>query len=452
METAAGIRGRVLLGAAVIALSTGVAAIPATGATAQAADPTVDASAEKPKKRARLISKKALEAVRALEMLEPRAQRRWPGSFGGLWLEKGKVFIAFTGRANRKVGKLGRGFPKRKRLRAVRVDDSLIALRQLQAQMITDRALNPVALTEPRSGRPIPLSYALEIDVMRNAVVALVHRPVTQEIAAAFAQRYGPGVLVEFAPPTEPLGLLVCTGRDNCPPNLRAGLMVEDPSAYCTAAFNVAYRSGNKTVEGLLSAAHCGNPDADVHSERSHAGYPYGEVVAEQQRGRVDAELHSVTGFIASAPWSALAPWIWISKASSQTPVSGVGTYAGLPVGASVCKSGVVTGVTCGEVLSKTFSADKATYVPNQMEFIKTSVCAKKGDSGSPLYTTFYPFRGLELKSARKSGIRRVIRKAQGILSGGDTDIPCSDPKFSTTFGHIEFVEDALGVNVITSP
>lgn len=430
-----GVRGRALLGTAVIAISAGmsVAAVPATGASAEAEDPTVDGSAKR--KQAQPVPQGALKTLRALETLEPRAKRRWPGSFGGLWLEKGKVFIAFTGRAKAKVGKLGRRFPRRKRLRAVRVDDSLIALRRLQAQMATDRARNPVALTEPSSGRPIPLSYALEIDVKRDAVVALVERPVTQEIAAAFAQRYGPGVLVEFAPPQEPLGLLVCTGRDNCPPNLRAGLKVNSPTTACTAAFNVTYRSANRTIDGLLSAAHCGDPDADLLSDRSHAGYVYGEVVAEQQSGRVDAELHSVVRLIEnSVPWSALAPWIWLSKAGSKTPVNGVGTYAGLPVGATVCKSGIMTEVTCGEVLSKTYSANSATWVPNQMDFIKTTVCAIPGDSGAPVYTA-----------------TRGSRNAQGIVSAA-TDRPCSDPQFSSTFGHIEFAQNALGVTVTTSP
>jgi hypothetical protein len=157
-------------------------------------------------------------------------------------------------------------------------------------------------------------------------------------------------------------------------------------------------------------------------------------VVAEQQSGRADAELHSVIGLIASAPWSALAPWIWLSKAGSKTPVSAVGTYAGLPVGAEVCKSGVVTEVTCGEVLSKTYSANSATWVPNQMDFIRTTVCSIPGDSGAPVYT-----------------VSRDNRTAQGIVSSGSAK-PCSDPEFSSTFGHIEFAEDALGVNVTTAP
>lgn len=409
---------------------------------------TAEAKKKGPEKGDRVISPEVLRAQRALEALEPRALSRWPASFGGLWIDGGKVFIAFTDRTKQRVGKLAAKFPAPKRLHRVIVDDSLASLRQLQNQMILDRQVNPVTTADPRSGRPIPVAYSLEIDVKGNQVAAMVHQPVTGEIVAGFAQRYGSDVAVQFLPPPEPLSLFVCTGRDNCPPTLRGGLVTSaETMTNCTIGFNVTYPSGNATVDGTLSAAHCGNPDADYLDDRSHAGYVYGSVVAEQQSGRVDSELHSVLGLIAnSAPWSALAPWLYLSDTTKKATVNKVGTYASLPVGATVCKSGITTGTTCGEVLSKTYSFD--SYVDNAIDFFRTSACVDGGDSGAPVYSTFYPF--IKLNLARKSQITFGSRKAQGILSGSAKDTPCSDSTYYSLFGHIEFVADAFPITVTT--
>lgn len=389
---------------------------------------------------------RTLEGLRAIEALEPEALRRWPQSFAGLWLEGDKVFVAFTEHAERRVERLGRDFPKPGRLRAVSVDDSLAALRELQAQMIADRESNPPARRfgydrarstrpppderppetppeeRPPEPRPEPLDYDLEIDIKRNVVVAIVEEAVTPELAAAFTERYGEDAVVEQGLLVEPLA---CTSRLECTPFLRSGLQTQG-STNCSTAFNSQIFGGDL----VLSAAHCGDPDADVTADRYHAGMRYGSVVAEQQSGPVDAEVHIVN----QPGFDAFSPWIYASGGLKKGKVKLVGSYDGLPVGLFVCKSGVTTGQSCGEVLSKTYSPDD--YVPDGVDFIRASVCAEPGDSGAGVYHAYG---------------RAPYHEALGVLSGSPT-LECGDPEDFSTFGHVEFIQDAFTIKILKAP
>jgi hypothetical protein len=439
--------------------SSAAAAQPGAAAVAKASNP----AKSKPARQRRLAR---LQARRAVSEIEPRALRRWPGSFGGLWLgRKGKIVIAFTRESKARAKLLARELPRGKRLRGIKVDNSLAALRKLQAQMIADRQLRPPLVRDPvtqqadRAGgrdddrppppppppppapeRLVPLVYDLYIDVKRNLVVAIVEQPVGPELAAVFAQRYGEDVLVEQGRLQEPASLIICQSRKECPPGLRSGMeTIAQSGTTCSTAFNVTYQSGGKTLEGILSAAHCGNPDADLFDDRDHFNASYGKVVFEEQAGRVDAELHSVDGqYEGIAPWTANAPWIYIDNSERRAKVISAGTHNGLPVGAKVCKSGIKTEKTCGQVLAKTFSP---SYVANSMDFVWTKFCSKSGDSGSGVYRPW----GRRVKDGKPT------YQAQGIVSGGsNAALPC-DQKDSSIFGHIEFVFDALPVKVTTA-
>lgn len=382
-----------------------------------------------------------LRAVKALQSLEPRALRRWPGGFAGLWLgKKGKVLIAFTRKAEARVEKLAARFPAPERLRAVKVDDSLAALRAIQGRMISDRESDPVVPAR---------KYDLDISVKKNTLLAIVDRPVNAQLAGDFATRYGPDVLVKQGPIAEPHALFVCNSRLDCPPNLRSGIVTHaETNTNCTTAFNVTYPGVNNTTRrGVLSAAHCGNPDADYLDDRDHNGSVYGTVVAEQQSGAVDAELHSVVGQITpDTVWSATAPWIYVSDATKRGEVTKVSTYAGLTIGAPACKAGITTGKSCGEVLTKYYSP---SYVPTSHDFVKADYCSDKGDSGAGVYSRTFP-NFLKHLLGQKSGPSILGGyRALGIHSGGAKDTPCSDPQHYSLFGQIEFAQQAFGATVI---
>lgn len=375
---------------------------------------------------------RSLQTAKGIGKLEPTALRRWPASFGGLWLQRGKIFVAFTARGKQRVARLGRGFAKPQKLHAVKVDDSLASLRALQAQMIAERGTNPVMVTDSL-GRPVPLAYDLNIDIKRNFVVVITEQAATPELLALFRARYGEDVLVEQGPLAAPH---VCNSRTDCPPFLRSGLRVEG-STGCSTAFGVLYPSAGERVDGILSAAHCGDPDANLGGDQFHNGVFYGEVVAEQQSGKVDAELHSVgNGFFS------FFPLIYRSNSDQAAHVGKVGTYAGLLVGQKVCKAGITTGESCGPVLSKSFSP---TYVTNGMDFIKADYCSDKGDSGAGVY---FPYEKPSATGAKK--LKRY--EAQGVHSGGAKDTPCSSEEHFAVFGHIEFVQSALSVTVLKNP
>ncbi len=373
--------------------------------------------------------------TKGVQKLEPTALRRWPASFGGIWLSHGKLFVAFTGESKKRMRKLRRPLTRTRRLgkdrfRAVTVDDSLASLRVLLARMIADRDAPP-----PPSivGFPRP-EYDLEIDVIRNSVVVTAPA-VTPELVNGLRSKYG-DVIVEQGPLIVPQAVVGCPSRDNCYPFLRSGLMSHAESgSSCSLAFNVLYKPG---VTGMLSAAHCGNPDANVGDDQTIGGEVYGQVVAEQQSGKLDAELHSVgnNGFIS------LFPMIYRSSTDYAAIVGKVGTYDGLLIGSTVCKSGYKTGETCGKVLSKTASPSK--YVPGANDFIRTDLCSDHGDSGAGVYSSF------QRKLPNKS--KPVTRyEALGIHSGA-TDDPCASSEHSSVFGHIEFVQQALGVKVLSNP
>jgi streptogrisin C len=326
------------------------------------------------------------------------AQRRWPHTFAGSWREdSGALVVAFTRDAARNAAALGRG------ARGVAAARSLAELERRQDEMIADRELARAGfllLPGAAGGR-----YDLGIDEPGNAIVVVLERS-SPGIEAAFRARYGDDVAVREGPIAVPED---CT-RQDCRYDLRSGLSVNSADWVCSSAFTV--RRHDNDNRNLLSAGHCSQDN------RYHGGEKYGEVVAQQQSGRVDAERHSVNATFQAKPW------IFVDVDHKSRDVLSRGDYAGISVGDDVCKSGQTTGKTCGRVQDKHYSP---SYVPSGNDFIKTSYCGKGGDSGAGVY---------------------ISNKALGVHSGG-SDGACSDPGDFSIFGHIEFVQNALNASVV---
>ena len=383
---------------------------------------------------------RSLESSKALTRLEPRALRRWPASFAGLWLRGGEVVIAFTDRGKDRVDRLGKRFPEPERLRSVKVDDSLAALRNVQNQMIADRPANPVTIADPGSPRRIPLVYDLNIDIRRNVVEAIVGQVVTQEIANAFAARYGEDVEVRQGLLAKPDA---CNSRLDCAPLLRSGLKtVSETGSGCTTSFNVYYppypQPGARA--GLLTAGHCGIPDYDLGAGSFHNDVRYGEVVFDRWDGPLDFELHSVgDGFDSSSPF------VYVNDAKKNGVIKRVSTYDGLPVNSEVCMSGQKSGRVCGKVMSKTFSPNHEAYPDDAHDYVQAKICTISGDSGAGVYSSYVP-KGKTEKGKKGPEPRYT---AVGILSGGH---PCDVDGYYAQFGHIEFVLGAYPLSIIAIP
>ena len=365
-----------------------------------------------------------------LHRLQPLARQRWPRSFAGLWQKRGTIYIAFTERAKRRVKRLRRRSRQAHRLRAVRVERSLKELEATQRQMIDDRESRPPGLID------LP-PYNLDIDVTRNAPVVTLET-VVPDFVAPFKQRYGEQVIVRQGPLAE---FDACLSRVNCTPYLRAGLRVlaKNPDAAllpCSTAFAVQQRSA--IYRGILSAAHCGEPDFDEGGIRYHGGgsapSAYGVVDRDRMKGRTDAEVHEITN-----PSFSRRPWIYDTTQVKARPVQRVSYWSWIRPGMGMCKAGITTGKTCGKVQSRYFSP--CCTIPDAELFIRTTYCAEGGDSGGGVY---YP---------NKLGTGETKVTAYGIHSGGAKDYQCNEdnsikPGDYSFFGHIQFAQTLLGVRV----
>lgn len=355
---------------------------------------------------------------------------RWPDAFGGAWLQGRKVVVAFTQGNGRKLAKLRRTFPPGRRhlLRTVRVETPLAELRSFQAAAIARRET-------PDPDLP---SYDLDVDVKANRVVAIVE-DASPRVIERLRLVHGDGLEVRQGELVLPEA---CLSRVKCTPDLRSGLKTTPQAGGgCSTAFVVRSRKG---FDGILSAAHCGEPDADLGSTRSHNATTYGKVVAEQQFGNIDAELHRDTG-----PLAADQPLVYVDEKFKAGLVLRSSDYASLLVGFHICKSGQITGQTCGKVQSVDYAPDS---VPWSHQFIKASYCSNPGDSGAGVYQKI----NFHSKPTRYDalGIHSSGPAEVKIVNGTETKIPrlCPDPLDFGVFGHVEFAKRAFSLAVRQSP
>ena len=332
-----------------------------------------------------------LELDQLAGQVEADARDLAPATFAGAWIDHdagGAISLAFTRDAFPTVARLAEGFPRPLLLKAVPARRSLRSLRALQDRIAA-------------SG--IRRRFELGIDQRRNVVTMTVRRR-TRAFASRMAARFGDAVVVRHGSLSAPK---VCTSAE-CEYTLRGGLNV-----HCSTGF--AVRRNSNGARDILSAGHCDG------TNRYHSGLLYGTVVDRQVSGSVDAERHTVgNGFAARG-------WIFMASNNRTWGVTSRGTYAGLAIGATVCKSGRTSGVTCGRVSDKDA---RPGYVTNSSRFIRADgMCTKGGDSGGSVF---------------------IDHKAVGLLSGGDRGDTCGDGDYGI-IGHIEFAENAMNATVITS-
>lgn len=355
----------------------------------------------------------------SMEQLEPAARLAWPDTFAGIWADETDqniitaIWIAFTANAPENVDRLASTFMEPSLLKAKTFDRSLTELENRQRQMIEDRELaktGDLVLPGVPGG-----NYDLDIDLLRNAVVVIVEE-VSELARQTFETLYGEDVIVQEGD----LAVPQCT-RGDCRYSLRSGLATGIPNnTPCSTAFTVVRPNGTRNI---LSAGHCAPAgwSNDVGTLRTHGGPQYGNVQAEQQFHRVDAERHSV-----NSPYDAKA-WIYVDHNNKSVSVLDRSSWEGLMKGLDACKSGIATDKSCGPIDGKNYSP---TYIPNAERFVRLNACSNYGDSGAGVY--------------RESNPSRV----HGILSGGGPPFSCPDSRDYFLFGHIEYALSALGVTL----
>ncbi|HET8971556.1 MAG TPA: S1 family peptidase [Candidatus Nanopelagicales bacterium] len=372
------------------------------------------------------------ELEQALEPLQGLATTLFPGQFGGLWAtgagDDVRVHVAFAGNALLSTTALvtASQFAYPDVLVPVDVATPLVELEQLLDLMSLER--EAVRVGDLTIGDISTHRYDLAVDLPTN-VVQVISPVDADQLPAwqdAFAARYGPLVDVVAGSITGPQG---CTSRNNCGPNLRAGLQLgSEGGYYCSSAFTVS-KDGERR---LLSAGHCGNSSGcrgeDRRAPRFHHGRRYGVVDDQACSRQVDAETHSAN------PDFGLRPWLAVNRRDTRHPVTASTTWDETIQGLTrICKSGAASSLRCGQVTNKYLSP---SYVPLSSRFVMTNYCAIPGDSGAAVY-------------------RRILKgRAEGIHAGGNVDGParCANwnPKRDfSVYGHLEYALEALDVSMV---
>ncbi len=378
-------------------------------------------------------AERRLKADRAASQLQDVAQSRWPDTFAGLWISHDssyRVNVAFTRDATARLSELRAAFRYPGDVQTVGAVYSLDALTALQGRLATERSTLQQGHDVPgmpdaiRSTRGV---YDLDIDITAGQVVVRAAQP-TSALRAAFAQRYsGPVVVREGL--SKPRA---CTQAD-CRYAMLGGLQLQigvgGYGGWCSSAFP-AYYTSDPSIRYVLSAGHCYQNTGIA--QRYNGGELYGSTTSSQMAYEVDVERdRRASGTV----WRESSKFIVQGEAYPRM-VNTVTTYASMPVGAYLGKTGYTTGTTRGYITSK-FSAP--SYVPNARNFVEADMCADGGDSGSAVW----------------SG-----NSAYGILSGGylfsycrdinGTMRPFLDSAGTTIFGALSYATAAMAVTIMT--
>nr|WP_242638989.1 S1 family peptidase [Mycolicibacterium sp. S2-37] len=138
------------------------------------------------------------------------------------------------------------------------------------------------------------------------------------------------------------------------------GIALDDPATMCTAGFAADDAAGNRY---LMTSGHCDSHDGALWTYSD--GLPLGRITASEEEGELrDAAIIRLEPQVPTPDGSP----------NGIYPVRDVLSAGQLSVGMPFCKTGAVTGETCGAITSV------------DGDVIETSVYSLEGDSGSPGY------------------------------------------------------------------
>lgn len=336
------------------------------------------------------------------------ALTRAPGSFGGTFIEGGKVVALFTGDAGRHMAELKRQmkYPDRLELRMARFT-------------LSELSSTKEAISERRqelSEKGIVM-YVLGVREAKNVVRVEVNR-LDDAVRREFASYGSRVVLEEGVPPVK-------SSRRNDPPPFLAGYELfnvsEDLTSYtCTESFAMkTFAPGPRYF--VTSAGHC----FDNTNVIQHGPYTVGSgfwLDGFYWGSEADVIPIEVT-------WATTAPWVIDDYPDIIDVVTAMDAQI---VGAGKCKSGVTSDRTCGVVvdtLQDVYYASEGVLLRNQ---VIGSMWNDFGDSGAPVYH--------HVQS-------NVSAAADGIVSG----IRFNNGVRETIYSDIQAVRRLLNMNVATT-
>ncbi|GAA4019498.1 S1 family peptidase [Allokutzneria multivorans] len=261
--------------------------------------------------------------------VEQRAMATAGDSFGGTWIQGGKLVVAVTDAA---------------KADAVRAQGAEVAVvRHAHSKL--------KAAKQQLDGMKAPASVTgWRVDERGNSVVVEVSRGATdaEEFLAA-ARRLSPAVTVEETGEAPRLMY-----------DVRGGDAIYNGGSPCSVGFSVK--------GGFVTAGHCGDKGDSI---KGFNQVPIGTYEGSSFPSNDYAWVKT------NADWTA-KPWVNRQNGTTIT-VKGSAEAA---VGAAICRSGRTTGWHCGTVLAKDQTVNYGGGEGQVTGLTKSDACAEAGDSG----------------------------------------------------------------------
>jgi len=155
----------------------------------------------------------------------------------------------------------------------------------------------------------------------------------------------------------------------------------------CTLGYAVTYRIGTTTKQGMLTAGHC--DDTMFYNVNGHWVTLSNPFVQRDQVGKYDYQIWDLTGL----PTSFSITYRNLNgipefPSTGTLDLTGIMSFNNQKSGMVVCKSGAVTGITCGQITNGNATFNGASGYIQVSKTLQADISAG-GDSGGPWF--LYP-------------------------------------------------------------
>jgi len=297
-------------------------------------------------------AQRRLSHLNDIARLEQQLQRESPDTFAGLYIEHHptyRVVVKFTGDARSQLAR----FTKDSLFVAESSPRSFELLKSAQdvlAEEMTNLGI------EFESGLNIKTS---EIDVFVRDRARAADRMKILLPAISFIKLH------------QTAGFLKTT-------TLSGGNGLTGSTMNCTSGFNIV---GSIRDLGITTAGHCANNVTYTPSPSVALAFQ-----SEQNSGSNDVQWHKQP--TAGTPQQQTNEITLIGGPQSSMKITGTTPSSALPLGSTVCKSGISGGYRCGEVADKysqsNYNGSLGTYI--RVHNISNQALSLPGDSGGPVF------------------------------------------------------------------
>ncbi len=295
------------------------------------------------------------EAARRLSLiqqagrLERRLQLELPDTFAGLYIEhhpEFRVVVKFTSDAQARLATYTR-------------DPEFVA-------ETSPRSLEILLATQEELGeqlRSAGVQFESGLDIRNSEINVFVLDPVvvSKRVSTLLS-------VANFVNVRKTVGFIEIT-------DIAGGNQLAGTQQICTSGFNVVEPVTREL--GISTAAHC---DDNVSYTSPAAALVF---QGEQNAGSYDVQWHKQP--TSGTPQKQLNE---ITVPGGSVKITSETSSSGLPIGAMVCKSGITTGNTCGEVADKNsqslYNGEIGTYI--RVHNVNGQVMTEGGDSGGPVF------------------------------------------------------------------